>query len=254
MLAQIEDSHARSVKYLEDYAHGKRFTRLDVFIAPYVLEYLLRLERIESATSIVKKLVALQLPDGSWSYRNDEATSFNTAHVLIALHDAAARGVDVPKESVERGINALAAMRAESGVFPYAPPSSFQWMTTEHGSIARDPLCETALLMGESSDQTNLQAALLRFTQMAHELRKPTKAYPDFFNKRGHGSYFFFYAHHHALRAAQLLEDEKLKSGVIELIRKEVLGAQEYDGTFIDHYLYGRSYGTAMALLILAAV
>ena len=106
--------------------------------------------------------------------------------------------------------------------------------------------------MGESSDQKNLQAALLRFTQMAHELRKPTKMFFGYFNKRGHGSYFFFYAHHHALRAAELLEDEKLKSRVIKLIRKEVLSAQEYDGTFIDHFLYGRSYGTAMALLILA--
>ena len=36
-------------------------------------------------------------------------------------------------------------------------------------------------------------------------------------------------------------------------VRDQVLHAQEGDGAFIDHYNMGRAYGTAQALILLAA-
>jgi hypothetical protein len=35
-------------------------------------------------------------------------------------------------------------------------------------------------------------------------------------------------------------------------VREAVLSAMERDGTFLDHHMYGRAYGTAMALCILS--
>ena len=45
--------------------------------------------------------------------------------------------------------------------------------------------------------------------------------------------------------------DEKTAARVRELVRAEVLASREGDGTFMDHVMYGRAYGTAAALGIL---
>lgn len=38
----------------------------------------------------------------------------------------------------------------------------------------------------------------------------------------------------------------------LQVARDAVLSAREWDGTFMDKFLLGRAYGTAMALLVLA--
>jgi len=195
------------------------------------------------------------MAEGGWTYRSDGlATSFNNGQVLVALKTAAAAGIVIDEEVTAKGSQALHKMRTTNDLFPYTPkPGGWQWMTTEHGSVARDPLCSMALLnSGKESGQEELKAALERFMLHARELQVPRKKRFGDFNKRGHGSYFFFYAHYHALRAANLLKDQPLKQQARKFIRKEVLNTQEFDGSFLDHYLYGPCYGTGKALSILA--
>ena len=151
---------------------------------------------------------------------------------------------------VTRGVDALAAMRQAGDLFPYSTGPGHDWMTTDHGSIARDPLCEWVLLeLGQGSVDT-LVPALARYREHAHELRVPTKRLYDYFNRRGHGGYFFFFAHYNAVHAATWA-DRKSQRLTLDVARDAVLSAREADGTFVDKFLLGRAYGTAMALLIL---
>jgi hypothetical protein len=124
-------------------------------------------------------------------------------------------------------------------------------MTTEHGSIARDSLCEHALLLCGIGDKTKFGPALERYMKFGHELRAPTKAYYDYFNTRGHGGYYFFFAHRNALEAADHV-DPDLRGKVVAYVRAQVLAAREGDGAFMDASANGRAYGTAQALILLA--
>jgi hypothetical protein len=169
----------------------------------------------------------------------------------MALAEAKAAGLKVPKDLIESGAKALEAMRTSAGLFPYSTMTGHEWMTTAHGSIARDALCEHALLLAGRSRKPAIEAALGRFLDHQAELRAPTKKLYDYFNARGHGGYYFFFAHHNARRAAFVLPPPK-RAKVLETIRSEVLAARELDGSWMDHYMIGRAYGTAMALLILA--
>ncbi|MHC5049277.1 MAG: hypothetical protein ACYTGK_01555, partial [Planctomycetota bacterium] len=151
-----------------------------------------------------------------------------------------------------KGTRALAAMRQKGDLFPYSTAPNHGWMTTAHGAIARDALCEHALLMaGEGSTIAQLEKALARFEKFAHELRAPTKHYYDYFNTRGHGGYYFFFGHRNAFEAAALAGDET-RARVRAFVRRTVLAVREGDGAFLDHYMNGRAYATAQALAILA--
>ena len=46
--------------------------------------------------------------------------------------------------------------------------------------------------------------------------------------------------------------DPERRDRVQRAVAEAVLSAREADGSFVDHALYGRTYGTAMALSILA--
>ncbi len=100
-------------------------------------------------------------------------------------------------------------------------------------------------------DKSKFDPALARYMEFAHELRLPTKAYYDYFNRRGHGGYYFFFAHRNALAAAEHASPA-VRAKVTKYVRGQVLAAREGDGTFMDHSMNGRAYGTAQALILLA--
>ena len=117
-----------------------------------------------------------QNADGSWSvYGPQRPTSFNTAQGILALVAARKAGLSVAPEAIDKGCAALEKMRREKDLFPYSPILGHEWMTTEFGSIARDPLCEHALLAADKGDADKLAAALRRLLQFHRELREPTK-------------------------------------------------------------------------------
>ena len=101
------------------------------------------------------------------------------------------------------------------------------------------------------ASKKSLAAALERYCIYAQELRLPTKRLYDYFNSRGHGGYYFFFAHRNALDSLAFVKG-KLAGRVRAVAREQVLAAREGDGTFMDHFSIGRAYGTAMALSILA--
>jgi hypothetical protein len=241
-----------ALRYLAGWAKRPN-ARNDAFNNPYVLKCLVRAKRRGPARDVVQRIVEGQEDDGNWTvYQAERPASFNTALNVMALAAAKRAGVKVPADVLKRGTRALAAMRQKGDLFPYSTKPGHEWMTTEHGAIARDALCEHALLLaGEGSTQAQLEKALARFEKHAHELRAPTKHYFDYFNTRGHGGYYFFFAHRNAFEAAALAGDET-RERVRAFVRRAVLAVREGDGAFMDHYMNGRAYATAQALAVLA--
>jgi hypothetical protein len=224
---------------------------LDAFNDAYALRLFVQLGERETAGRFAARLASTQLPDGNWTVYNPERpASFNTALAVMALQSAKSAGFDVPEATLASGIAALEKMRQASGRFPYSTAPGHDWMTTEWGSIARDPLCEHVLLVCGKSSRENLAGALERYLKFNAELRPPTKRLYDYFDARGHGGYYFFFAHRNALEAARAFAEPELAKRVESAARDAVTSAMEGDGSFMDKFLLGRAYGTAMALLI----
>lgn len=252
---RIAPTVERSVTFLQEYARtsSRASTRSAAFVNPYVLRTLLRMEETGSAQQIVEHIQTSQDEDGNWSvYGSHRPASFNTAQNVIALLEARQAGLEVSDETVASGVTALEAMLSADSLFPYSTADGHEWMTTTHGSIGRDPLCEHALLLAGGGSKARLNDALERYMRSGEELRVPTKRLYDYFNSRGHGGYFFFFAHHRALEVSDAFGTAATQKRVAAFVRQEVLGAQEGDGAFIDHYNIGRAYGTAQALILLA--
>ena len=252
--AAASDARAKAISWLKDWSRRSKATRIDSFNHPYVLQTLLSAGELDTAKIVVARILELQEEDGSFTiYGAHRPTSFNTAQNLMALIGASNKGVSVPAAAIENATAALVQMAQKEKLFPYSTARGHEWMTTPHGSIARDPLCEHALLLAGKGSAQRLREALRRFSKFKKDLRVPTKHYSSDFNPRGHGAYFFFFAQRNAFEAAtSLTADDGLRASVIAGVRSEVLAARDADGSFTDHSLYGRGYGTAMALFVLA--
>jgi hypothetical protein len=247
-----ERALAGIARYLAEWVRRPTNPKLGAFDHPYALMHLLRVGEKKAAQIVVDAIVASQEPDKNWTiYDADRPASFNTALNVMALLKARTAGLKVPGSVVESGAKALEAMRTKDGLFPYSTKKGHEWMTTPWGSIARDTLCEHALYLAGKPRKMAIEAALDRFLEYHHELRAPTTKLYDYFNSRGHGGYYYFFAEKNAKDAAALLAPAK-RDEIIAEIRREVLAARELDGSWMDHAMIGRAYGTAMALLILA--
>ncbi len=244
----------RAVAFLIDWATSAQQPRgVGAFNDPLVLRALLAEGADDAAQCIVWRMQASQLAAGGWSAYGDGWTvSFLTASGVLAWLDARAAGLDVPGAELEWALDALEFMRSPGGSFPYSHGPGRAWMTTAHGAIARDSLCELALLRGGRGSFEALDSALKRYRGYAHELAGPTKRLDEAYDERGHGSYHFFYAHAAAVEAAWFAP-QPLRRSIEELALVEVKALREADGTFLDHWMLGRAYGTAMALRIAAA-
>lgn len=246
-------ARTRALEFLRRFARddSRHPAAMEPFNDPYTLRLFVQLGEREPAESLAARIARSQLPDGNWTVYNPERpASFNTALCVMALHTTKEAGFAISDPSLAKGLAALEKMRQPSGRFPYSTAAGHDWMTTEWGSIARDPLCEHVLLACGSSSRENLASALERYLTFHAELRPPTKRLYDYFDTRGHGGYYFFFAHRNALEAARAFARPELAQRVERAARDAVTSAMEGDGSFMDKFLLGRAYGTAMALLI----
>ncbi len=247
----VEAARSRALSFLARWSQAPP-PGSDAFNNAYALMTLAAEGEREAAGRLIARIAGSQLPDGNWTvYGPQRPASFNTALSCLALLRAKQARLEIDKKVLQRGIDALEHMRQEGGLFPYSTAQGHEWMTTPHGSIARDPLCEHVLLLAGKGSKEKLAAALERYCAHAHELRLPTKRLYDYFNSRGHGGYYFFFAHENAVEAATAFAGAKDGKRTLAVAREAVLAAREGDGTFVDAFLLGRAYGTAMALLIL---
>ncbi len=206
--------------------------------------------------------------DGGWGYYdfgahtqqpNVQPTSFTTATVLVALHEAREFGIEFPERLRQRAIDSLHRQQKPDFSYYYAdygPVSNRpMWaINRPGGSLGRSQACNLALLLWDDPAITDevLEAWLNRL--FARNLwldigRKRPIPHESHFLVAG---YFFYYGHFYAADCIHQLPPEQRPPHQAQLARI-LLKLQERDGSWWDYpfYDYHQQYGTAMAVMSL---
>jgi hypothetical protein len=206
--------------------------------------------------------------DGGWGYYdfgahtqqpNVQPTSFTTATVLVALHEAQPLGVAFPERLRRRALDSLHRQQKPDFSYYYAdygPVSNRpMWaINRPGGSLGRSQACNLALRLWEDPAITDevLEAWLDRL--FARNLwldigRKRPIPHESHFLVAG---YFFYYGHFYAAQCIEQLPAEQRPPHQAQLTTI-LLRLQEKDGSWWDYpfYDYHQQYGTAMAIMSL---
>jgi len=183
-------------------------------------------------------------------FHHEYANPFVTAASLLALDAAKRRGVAVDGDVIEAGVEALRACRSEAGTWSYLYPGGRR-ATAPQASIGRGPICELALLVhGASKPERVLES--VRSAVEHHEVFETVRQYDDHADRWRNGGFFFWFGMHgRALAIARVPEPER--PALARRLVETVMAIPEIDGTWVDSHELGKSYGTAMGLLVLKA-
>ena len=209
----------------------------------------MRSRSLTKAQELIGALAGLQEASGAWFH--EYSNPFVLATVLLALHEAKAKGLDVPEDAVTRGVRALQQGRADNGGFPYGMGRQRAKTINLAGAAGRMPLCELALFRFGASDQARLGASLTAAFEHHHHLEAIRK-YDDHADRLGYGGFFFWYDVRARSEAIAAITDDAARAGWQAQQDAIVLALPEIDGCFVDSHELGRCYGTAMALLCLS--
>ena len=214
----------------------------------------------------IKLLRELQGADGGWSYYDFQfarqhptgriSTSFTTAAVLVALHEARLAGLEVAAPCTDAALRSLSRLRRPDGAYIYG---LYLRLRPEHlanhvqGSLGRSQSCNLALWLHQHGvGEEELERGLENLSRFHHfiEMGK-SRPYPheSWYATAG---YYFFFGHYYAARIARELPAEKGRRFLAEL-RETIIRLQDEDGSWWDFPFYGyhKPYGTAFALLTL---
>ena len=207
-----------------------------------------RSRSLTKAQELVGALAGLQEESGAWFH--EYSNPFVLATVLLALHHAKVKGLEVPDDAITRGVRALQQCRAQNGGFPSGMARLSARRIDLAGAAGRMPLCELALLRFRASDQERLGAALTAAFEHHHRLEAIRK-YDDHADSLGYGGFFFWYDVRARREAIAAITDDAARARWQAQQDAIVLALPEIDGCFVDSHELGRCYGTAMALLCL---
>ena len=284
---RIEESVGRATDWLEQYLPRVRRASKDamynVWGHSYSIEALCalikhheRLGTVSERTQFWKQLVRDQiemlsryrLVDDGWGYYDFRAhtkrpsgspTSFTTATVLAALHQAKQAGVEVPDELVKSGMVLIRRTQKPdfSYYYSFSEPTTNQPMRSINrpgGSLGRSQACNLALRLWGGEEITNQVINVWLDRLFARNLwldigRKRPVPHESHFLVAG---YFYYYGHWYAARSFELLDPDDRMRHATQMSRL-IVGKQEKDGSWWDYpfYAYHRPYGTAMALMTL---
>ncbi|MBL9078821.1 MAG: hypothetical protein JNL08_15050 [Planctomycetes bacterium] len=204
-----------------------------------------RPQLVARMNEIVAAAVERQRPSGFWAHEYENA--FATGAVLQQVLAAKAAGADVPAEAIDRAASALLTARFDNGAFAYGGAARNR-PTGVKDSAGRMPVCEGTLLQVGRSDPVRVRAALDAF--WGHMQNLETVRRNDFHSDGELAGFFFFHSLFHASEVVRLLPEDERKphwQRFVEVLQR----IPEFDGSFVDSHELGRSYGTAMALLVL---
>lgn len=194
---------------------------------------------------VVARLAALQDPAGTWAH--EYPNPFSTAVVAHALHEARRSGADVPEALFRRAAGALWSKRGDRGRQPYrmedAAPDG------EKNSMSRSALCELVLWECGRADRHDVARAVESFWTFADRLEAVRLC--DYHSDGRLAGFFYFHAYLHLAEAIGALDPGPARDAWLGRIRDRMLAIPEWDGSFLDSHELGKSYGTAMALLVL---
>ena len=208
-------------------------------------------------------------PFGGWHYSHgqgnigDPCCPFMTGVLLLSLFQANADGYKVDSKTIENALNALAKCRTKGGTFVYSggyrsPEKSkrqnaLSHMATPAGACARTPVSELCLYLAGRSDVKKLEAAIEIFFKHQDELKKQKNKWGAHQLDYGVAPYYFMFAHTYVAYAIEALPAAK-KIKFRAKIANLVIKSRDSDGGWTDTaFPRNKSYGTAMAILALAA-
>lgn len=213
---------------------------------------------------LVEDLADRQLPTGGWSYyvtgdlkvttNAIQSISFVTAPVLMALIRARSRGVPVEENLIKTAAACLQKMRVGSGAFAYFLHAGGRRASSGRaGAAGRGPVCELALLEAGAGSLDRVRRSLKAFMKYRAGLAKEVGKVLMHAGPDGQGCHYPMFDYAFAARAvARLPEVERAsyRAPLIELL----LATRSEEGAFRDAQFNGWEYGTAMALIALAAL
>jgi hypothetical protein len=198
----------------------------------------------EKLKEIAGTLRSMQMRNGDWYHEYPNA--FVSASVLHALHRAKKAGAEIEDAVFRRGAEALKRYRNPQGLYAY---DSRMRKPKIQGAAGRMPMCEYALYLNGGVAVKNVEHAIAKAFEH-HGWRERVRKYDNHADKWGNGGFFFYYDLLGISFAADALPQKKRKA-VHAKLREIVLSIGELDGSWQDSHELGRSYGTAMALIIL---
>lgn len=218
--------------------------RLDAFARRVALEPKKKDEIVKKMNEIVRLIEAQQ--NGNGSFHHEYTNPFATASVIVALEQARAAGAKDASETIEAAAEWLEQRRAENGTFSYGAGGSGARV---QGAAGRMPLCELALLIADRSDVRKLREAIdAGFTH--HRRLEAVRKFDDHTDRYRNGGFFFWYDQYGRSLAIERLRGSA-RAKLREDQRKILFEIGEIDGSWVDSHELGKSYGTAMALLVL---
>ena len=227
-------------------------------------------ERKEAICRLIAEQVDLlgryEAAAGGWGYLNFDiktqkpgcrAASFMTATVLIALHEAAQLGVEIPAAMVERAKAAVLRQRKPDSSYLYG---GNHWLYPMYrinrpaGSLGRSQVCNAALKLWGHEQITDrvltawLDRLFARGLWMDIARKRPVP-HESWFAVAG---YFFYYGYFYAGHCIEFLESGG-RAPYQDHLARVLLPLQEKDGSWWDYplYDYHQQYGTAYALMSL---
>ena len=249
----------RGEAYMLDPNQMNRGRNEDVYADCYRLLYLsqrwlrepndARRARYQDAMrSIVAAATERQQAGGFWAHEYSNA--FCTAAMVQGLLAAKTAGVSIPPDMLSQATTALTSARSADGSFSYGGAARGKPSPRDlQNASTRMPMCEAALFTLGGSDVDRLLFAFDNFWQ--HYQTIEGVRHTDFHADGQVAGFMFLHSLYHTSEAIQLLPEERAAQERQKL-RERLWQYPEIDGTFLDSEELGRSYGTAMALLILA--
>jgi len=208
-------------------------------------------ECLKRARRGVRALEEVQRTAGTWTYIGAGPSSFTTGGVLVALWEAKQAGVKIDPEVIDRGIEGMLRMKSDEGTYFYSDQSSPDFDDgNPKGAAGRMAVCYLAEFLWGKCDLAKLTWALDAFIEHRGRLNKARKGVDWHTEPHAIASYFFFYDYWFA-SMAMLKLPEADRPKYLAAIRNDLLQINEVDGSWVDTHLFGKPYGTAMALMIL---
>ncbi|MAG55127.1 MAG: hypothetical protein CMJ83_02440 [Planctomycetes bacterium] len=256
----IDDALARGDRYLMDASRINRGHNEDVYADAYRLLYLAHrhdaqgIESKRRATrrsmrSIVGDAAERQREAGFWAHEYSNA--FCTAVMVQGLLAAKDRGVPIDQKVLDQAASAITAARREDGSFSYGGTAGSRRGGAKNlqNASTRTALCEAALhALGKSSPE-RVRASFANFWKHYDRIEGVRRT--DFHSDGQIAGFMFFHTLYHTSEAVDHL-DPALQAETHARLVERVRHYPEIDGLFMDSHEMGKSYGTAMALLVIA--
>lgn len=241
--ARVDRALTLAESYMEDDRRMNRGHNEECYADAYRVFYWASKKDIPRMNRLIVRLAGQLDKDGFWAH--EYPNPFATAAVVHCLDAARKAGAEVPEALFRKPAQALLGTRGPGGRQPYLsepPPSS------EKDSAGRTAMCELALHVAGKATLRDVAAGVDVYWRHHPSLDRVRVC--DFHSDGELAGFFYFYDLFHTTEAVMALPEGD-RGDRLRRIREQVLSLPEIDGSFLDSHELGKSYGTAMALLVM---